>query len=93
MDISKDAIIQNGMDIADVYGRKDAWTEQILSGTVGYMHGVLVQYLNDNGHPLAAQALDDLWHDREEQWWRQEPDQYDQRYMHGEELLSYREQE
>lgn len=91
VDISKERIIKNGMDIAEVFNRQDVWTEQIISGTIGYMHSAFVQYLNDNGHPLAAQALDDLWHDREDQWWRQHPEQYDQRYMHGDELLDYRE--
>lgn len=92
MDISKEHILKNGMDIAEVFNAADPWTEQILSGTIGYMHTAMVQYLNDNGHPLAAQALDDAWHDREDQWWRQHPEQFDQQFMTGEELLSYREQ-
>lgn len=91
IDITKEAFLKNGMDIADVYGMRDVLTEQILSSSMAYMHGAIVQYLNDTGHELAAQALDDAWHAREDQWWRQHPERYDQRYLHGEELLDYRE--
>ena len=93
INISREHFLSNGLDIAEVYDRRDSWTEQILSGTLGHMHGSLVQFLNDNGFEQAAQALDDAWHAREDQWWRQHPDRYDQRYMHGEELLDYRDEQ
>lgn len=50
----------------------------------------VVGYLNENGHELAAQALDDEWYPREDQWWRQDPDGFDKRYLTGEELFEAR---
>jgi hypothetical protein len=85
INISKDAFVDNGLDIAEVFGRRDMLTEQILCGGIGYACSAIVQYLNDTGHELAAQALDDAWTARDEQWWR-EPDGFDGRYLHGQEV-------
>lgn len=84
INISREHFLSNGLDIAEVYGRRDVWTEQILSGTLGHMHGSIVTWLNDNGFEQAGQALDDAWYDREEQWWR-DADEFDGRFKHGEE--------
>lgn len=83
-DISADRFVRNGMDIAEVFGRKDTETEHIISASVGFMHTCLVDWLNNNGYELAGQELDDAWHAREDQWWRQ-PDGFDGRYKNGEE--------
>lgn len=92
-DISKESFIENGLDIAEALTvTRGVPMEMVLSGTLGYALNVVVQWLNDNGHERAAQALDDEWYSREDQWWRQNPDQYDQRYMHGEELLDWRDE-
>lgn len=87
---TEEFFIKNGMDIAEVFDRKDVWTEQILSGAIGYVMTAVVFHLNENGHPLAAQALDDAWYPRDEQWWRQEFDNFDERYLTGEELFEAR---
>lgn len=87
MNLSKKAMVQNGMDIAAVFSYDDVLMESILEGSIGYAHTAFVHYLNANGHPLAAQALDDLWHAREEQWWR-EPDGFDCQYKTGAERNS-----
>jgi hypothetical protein len=85
IDISKQRFVQNGLDIEDEFGILGIPTEFVLSSALGFAMGCIVQYLNDTGHELAGQALDDAWHDREDQWWR-EPDGFDGRYKHGEEL-------
>lgn len=86
-DLSKAAMVKNGVDMLEAFDIPvDFALESILGGTLGYAHTAFVQYLNDNGFELAGQALDDLWHRRDEQWWR-EPDQFDGRYHHGDEHL------
>lgn len=86
-DISRERFVQNALDIEE--SLPFIGTAQLVDATVGFMHGCLVQFLNDNGHELAAQALDDAWHPRDEQWWRK-PDGFDTRYKHGQELLDER---
>lgn len=88
---SKENMIENGVYIGvEVFHVPRSIAEAIVSPTVTSTLTHTVQWLNDNGFELAAQALDDQFYSREDQWWRQDPDQYDQRYMHGEELLAYR---
>lgn len=81
-DISKDSFIQNGLDINE--SLPFIPTEMLLSATVGYATTAIVQFLNNNGHPLAAQLLDDQWYKREDQWWR-EPEGFDGHYLNGQE--------
>lgn len=82
IDISKDAFVKNGLDIDEAMPFLP--TEMLLEPVIGHVMTGIVQYLNDTGHELAAQALDDVWYSRDEQWWR-EPDGFDARYKHGEE--------
>lgn len=89
-EFTKDAFIKNGMDIAEVFGFKNVWVEQTVSGSVGYVMTAVVDYLNSNGHELAAQALDDAWYERDDQWWRQEFNNFDEKYLTGEALFEAR---
>ena len=88
IDISKDAFVENGLDIWNtLFDEGHFFTDQlrmVLDPSIGSVHSAFVQYLNDTGHAAAAQALDDAWHEREDQWWR-EPDGFDTRYKHGDE--------
>ena len=79
-DLSMDKFIRNGLDIHEAVPFIP--TEMLLSGSIGYAVTSIVHYLNQNGHPLAAQALDDQFYKREDQWWR-EPDGFDCRYPNG----------
>ena len=79
-DYSIEGVVKNGLDILEVVD-----SEEAIRMSVKFAHSLFVQYLNDNGHPEASQALDDLWVSREDQWYRD--GKFYERYLHGEELL------
>jgi hypothetical protein len=81
VDISKERMVQNCADILDAIPFIDPL--QLATTGIGFTTTCVVAWLNNNGFELAAQALDDQWYDREDQWWR-EPDGFDTHYKNGE---------